>query len=71
MEKPVLGNALPPGSRFAVIAVRIDGDSAARCELAPDLDILGIHELYQVLHDDVYAVLMEVAVITEREQIKL
>ena len=71
MEQPVLSDALPLRSRPAVIAVRVDRYASARCELAPDFDVLGIHELDEILHDDVHAVLMEVAVIAEREQIEL
>ena len=71
MEKPVLGNAFPLCSGLAVIAVRIDRDPSARRELAPDLNILGIHELYQILHYYVDAVLMKVAVVPEREEIEL
>ena len=62
---------LPLCPRFAVIAVGVDRDAAARGELAPDLDVLGIHQADQILHDDVDAVLMEVAVVAEAEQIQL
>lgn len=65
VEEPVLCHLFPLRSGHAVIAVRIDGDASARSELAPHFDILGIHELYQVLHDYVYAVFMEIAVIAE------
>ena len=64
-------NLFPAGAGLAVVAVRVDGDAAARGELAPDLDVLRIHERDEVLHDDVHAVLVEVAVVAEAEQVQL
>ena len=54
-----------------MVGKRMDGNAAARRELAKDLDVLGLHQLDQVLHDDVHAVLMEVAMVAEAEQIEL
>ena len=62
---------LPAGARLAVVAVRVNRDAAARRELAPDLDVLRLHELDEILHDDVHAVLVEIAVVAEAEQIQL
>ena len=62
---------LPAGARLAVVTVRVNRDAAARRELAPDLDVLRLHELDEILHDDVHAVLMEIAVVAEAEQIQL
>ena len=50
-----------------VIGERLDGDSPTGIEQADDLQIFGIHQLDQVLHDDVHAILMEVAVVAETE----
>ena len=71
VKEPVLCHLFPFGSALAVIAVRIDGNASTGSELAPYFDIFRIHELNQIFHDYVYAVLMKVAVITEREQIEL
>jgi len=57
--------------RLAVVAVRIDGDPATWRKFAPHLDIARLHELDQVVHDDVDAILVEVTVIAEAEQIEL
>ena len=54
----------------AVVGERLDGDAATGIEQADDFQILGIHQLDQVLHDDVHAVLVEVAVVTEAEEIE-
>lgn len=62
---------LPAGAGAAIVAVGVDGDAATGGELTPDLDILGVHEPDEVLHDDVHAVLMEVAVIAEGEEVEL
>ena len=56
---------------IAPVGKRQDGDAAAWIEVADDLDILGIHEGNQILHDDVDAILMKVAVVAEAEQIEL
>lgn len=44
---------------------------AARGELAPDLDVLGVHQTDQIVHDDIHAVLVEISVVTEAEQVQL
>ena len=36
-----------------------------------DFQILGIHQLDQVLHDDVHAILVEVAMVAEAEEVEL
>ena len=71
VEEPVLCHLFPLRSGLAVIAVRIDGNASAGREVAPYFDLFRIHELYQVFHDYVYAVFMEVTVVAEREQIEL
>ena len=55
---------------IAIVGKGFDGDAATRIEQAYDLQILGIHQLDQVLHDDIHTVLMEVAVVTETEEIE-
>ena len=64
------GDLFPARVRTAVVGVGMDGDTAARREFAPDLDILRVHERDEVLHDSVHAILVEIAVIAEREQIE-
>ena len=65
LSQPLDCHVLPHGPGLAVVAVRVDGDAAARRELAPDFDVFGIHELDEVFHDDVDTVLVEVPVIAE------
>lgn len=72
----MLGEALPchflPARIGApVVAIRIDRDAAARRELPPHLDVLRIHQLDEVLHDDVHAILVEIPVIAKAEQVEL
>lgn len=43
----------------------------ARGENALHFEVAGIHEGHEVLHDDVHAVLVEVAVVAEREEVEL
>ena len=55
---------------IAVIGEGLDGNTASRIEQADNLQILGIHQLDQVFHNDIHAILMEVAVVAETEEIE-
>ena len=55
----------------AIIGKRLDADAATRVKQADNLEIFGIHQFHQVFHDDVDAILMEVAVVAEAEEIEL
>ena len=70
-EQPFPCQLLEARARLAVIGKRVDGNAPARRELAEHLDVLRVHQRNQVFHDDVDAVLMEVAVVAEAEQIQL
>ena len=52
-------------ARASVVGIRIDADATARGEETRNFDIFRIHEFDQVLHNHVYAVLVEVAVVAE------
>ena len=54
----------------APVGKGIDRNTAAGQEIAGDFDVLGIHEFDQILHDDIDAVLMKIAMIAEREEIE-
>ena len=54
----------------AIIGKRFDADAPARIKQADDLQILGIHQLDQVLHDDVHTILMKIAMVAEAEQVE-
>ncbi len=70
-RETLLGEGLVLGARTAVVGVRIDGDAAARGEEAGDLYVFGIHQLDEILHNLVDAILVEVSVVAETEQIQL
>ena len=55
---------------IAVVGERLDRDAATGVEQADDLQILGIHQLDEVLHDDVHAIFVEVAMVAEAEEIE-
>ena len=63
--KALFRSLLPLCTRLAVICVWIDGQTTARRKLAPYLDVFRIHQLDEVFHDDVNAVLVKVPVIAE------
>ena len=68
--KTIFGELLKLRSRATVVGVREDADATAGGEEARYLDVLGVHQADEVFHDDVYAVFMEVAVVTEGEEIE-
>ena len=68
---PLPGQFLILGAWTAIIGVGIYADAATGQEQAVDLDVLRFHQLHQILHNRVHAVLVEVTVITEREEVKL
>ena len=70
MQETEAGEVFPLGIRRAVVAVRVDGESAAGEEFAPYFDIAWMKKLDEVIHDDIHAVLMEITVITEAEKIE-
>ena len=54
----------------AVVGKGVDRNAAAGSEDAAHLDVARIHELHQVLHYYIDAVLVEIAVVAEAEQIE-
>ena len=63
--KALFCGLFPLSTRLAVVCVWIDGQTTTRRKLAPYLDVLRIHQLDKVFHDDVNAVLVKVPVIAE------
>ena len=53
----------------AVVGEGVDRYSSARGEDAFDFDVAGIHESDKVLHYNIDAVLMEVTVVSEAEEV--
>ena len=63
--KALFCSLFPLCTRLAVVCVWIDGQTTARRKLAPYLDVLRIHQLNQILHNDINAVLVKVPMIAE------
>ena len=63
--KALFGSLFPLCTRLTIVCVWIDGQTTARRKLAPYLDVLRIHQLHKIFHDDVNAVLVKVPVIAE------
>ena len=63
--KALFGSLFPLSTRLAIVCVWVDGQTTARRKLAPYLDVLRIHQLDKVFHDDVDAIFMEVPMVTE------
>ena len=71
VQQSVVGHLLVLRAGAAVVSVGVDADAAAGGEDAGDFDVAGIHEADEVFHDDVDAVLVEVAVVAEGEEVEL
>lgn len=67
----MLGKLLIFCALAAIVGEGVDADAATRGEDARYLDIFGVHEADEVLHDDVDAVFVEVAVVAETEEVEL
>ena len=63
--KTLFCSLFPLCTRLAVVCVWIDGQTTARRKLAPHLDVLRIHQLHKVFHNDVDTDLVKVPVIAE------
>lgn len=57
-------------SRTAVIGIREYGDSTTRSEKTCYFNVFRVHQFDKVFHDFVYAILVEVSMITETEKIE-
>ena len=66
----LLGEGFVLGTGTAVVGVSVDGDATARGEEAGDFYVLGIHQLDEILHDLVDAILVEIPVVAETEQVQ-
>ena len=58
-------------ARPSVVGVWVDADAATGDEQANDLDVFRIHYLYEVFHDGIDAVLVEISVVAEGEEVEL
>ena len=63
--KALFCRLFPLCTRLAIVCVWIDRQTTARRKLAPYLNVLRIHQLDEVFHDDVDAILVKVPVIAE------
>ena len=61
---------LVAGAGTAVVGVGMYGDAATGCEDTLHFQIAWVHQPHEVFHNRVHAVLVEVAVVAEREQIQ-
>ena len=63
--KALFRRLFPLCTRLAVICIWIDGQTTARCKLAPYFDVLRIHQLNEVLHDDVDTIFVKIPMVAE------
>ena len=63
--KALFCRLFPVCTRLAIVCVWIDGQTTARRKLAPYFDVLRVHQLDEVFHNDINAVLVKVPMVTE------
>ena len=71
IEETMLGKFLVLCARASIVGKWIDADSATWSEKSYYLDVFRIHKFDKILHNDIYAILMKIAMITEAEKIQL
>ena len=67
----LLSDAFPLCAWLAVIHIRIDGNAAAWQKFSPDFDVFWIEQTHEIVHDDIDAIFVEIAMIAEGEEIEL
>ena len=63
--KALFCRLFPLCTRLAIVCVWIDGQTTARRKLTPYLDVFRIHQLDEVFHDDIDAILVKVPMVAE------
>lgn len=63
--KALFCSLFPLCTRLAIVSVWIDRQTTTRRKLAPYFDVLRVHQLDEVFHNDINAVLVKVPVIAE------
>ena len=63
--KALFCRLFPVCTRLAIVCVWIDGQTTTRRKLTPYLDVLRIHQLDEVFHDDIDAIFVKVPMVTE------
>ena len=67
MTETIVGEFFVFCAGASVVGKRVDADAAARREESGDLNVFGGHKADEVFHDDIDAVFVEVAVVSETE----
>ena len=70
MQQSVLRHLLILSAWPAIVGVWVDTDAASGCKQTYNLYILWIHQLNKILHYLVHAVLVEITMIAEAEEVK-
>ena len=71
IEETMLGKFLVLCARASIVGKWIDADSATWSEKSYYLDVFRIHKFDKILHNDIYAILMKISVVSETEKIEL
>ena len=69
MSQSLPCNRFPFGTRLAIIAVWVDRNTASGQKLSPNFNVKRIHQLDQIVHDNIHTVLVKITVIAKTEQV--
>lgn len=69
-EEPLLGQLFILRAGTTMVGIWVDADAATGCEDTGYLDVSGVHQLYQIFHDDVHTILMKGTVVAEAEEVE-
>ena len=67
VHHPIVCHLLILGAWATVVGVWVDADATTWSEDACHFNVLRIHKVYEILHNLIDAIFMEVAVVAERE----
>ncbi len=70
VEEALLSKLLELSAWFAIVSVWVNADATTRCKQSSNLNVFRLHKTYEVFHNDVYTIFMEVAMVAKAEQIQ-
>lgn len=71
LHEALLGKTLVFSARSAIVGKREDADASTRFEQSGYFYIPWVHQFHKVFHDNIHAILMKIAMVTEAEEIQL
>ena len=71
VQEAVLRHLFKARAGPAIVGIGVDGNASTGGEKAHHLNIARLHKPHKVFHDDIDTILVEIAMVAEREEIEL